>query len=73
MGQARAPGHVRDVVTDVALSTGVAGVQLLLLAVATDAARSAWRPVGPLTVALIVGQALPLVVRRRRCSLSCWG
>ena len=64
---AQAPGfrRVRGRLLDVALTAAVAGVQRLLLAVVNDAARAAWRPVDPLAVALIVGQALPLVVRRR--------
>jgi signal transduction histidine kinase len=65
MGQAPSPGRGRELGADAALSIGVAGVQLLLLAIIAESARAGWRPVGPAAVALIVGQALPLVVRRR--------
>ncbi len=58
--------RVSPVAADVALSLAVGGVQLLLLSIATDAARAAWRPVDALTVLLIAAQAVPLVARRRR-------
>jgi signal transduction histidine kinase len=56
----------RPYVADAVLAVAVAGVQVLLLSIATDAARAAWTPVETLTFVLIAAQAAPLVARRPR-------
>ena len=53
-------------VRDGLLALGVGGVQLLLLSLAAQNPAPGARSLGPATVALVVAQAVPLVVRRRR-------
>jgi signal transduction histidine kinase len=68
MGQPSWAGSLqraRPYIADGVLAAAVAGVQVLLLSIAADAARATWTPVEAVTFVLIAAQAAPLVVRRR--------